>query len=442
MKKPITQKTSAREATLATIRTLTGQANILTIPREFINYTGSLDCALFLSQLLYWSDKAGRSDGFIYKSYEDWKTEIHLSEYEVRKAANKLKGLGILETKLKKANGSPTLHYRLDFDKFSESFLNFLQEQKQTNCENQTVENEESLTKITTDTTIVNKRESADAPTHPKTRFFQPIEIAGEDDGVIDAEPVNNKKPISKKSQASPVPEDFWPGAGTLDWALNNYSETPIREATHKFIHHHRARGTKLKDWNAEWKKWITSEHPVKERDRWGNYSLRMYNVRKEHMDLYEKVSDAIRDAVEKLCETSPAVHLDEIHAALPDFSPQVLSDTLSYSCVAYNEIASPTQDFYCKKGYETDPHYRDEVDSWLEERGVEIGVFDDDGCISLREALETLSPVEKEKVIGLMYPPGFEFNDRNLDETFIPPDYVSDILSGRLKLPPYPFAS
>jgi hypothetical protein len=109
------------------LKEFSGQANVVTIPRAFIAFMrGSLDGGLFLSQLIYWSDLGNRSDGFIYKSYREWKDETTLGIYEVRKHAKYLKSLGVLETKLKKANGSPTLHYRFKPEQFSKSFCRFL----------------------------------------------------------------------------------------------------------------------------------------------------------------------------------------------------------------------------------------------------------------------------------------------------------------------------
>ena len=77
-----------------------GQNNILTIPRPFIHFCGGINAALFLSQLLYWTDRAKRADGFIYKSYKEWQEEIGLSENQVRRAVIKLEGEKIIEKKL------------------------------------------------------------------------------------------------------------------------------------------------------------------------------------------------------------------------------------------------------------------------------------------------------------------------------------------------------
>lgn len=147
-----------RDAILNIIKQIAGQSNILSIPRAFIDYMGDLDGGLFLSQLLYWSDRAGPK-GYFYKSYLEWERETTLGEYEIRKAAKKLKSKGLLTTKVQKANGSPTLHYKLHNDRFSESFLEFLQKRTLRNYRNDPVESEgtipekvkEPLTETTTE---------------------------------------------------------------------------------------------------------------------------------------------------------------------------------------------------------------------------------------------------------------------------------------------------
>ena len=131
------------------IKSLVGQANLLTIPRLFIDYTGDLESALLLSQIVYWSDKIERRDGFMYKTYSDWRTEIGLNEYSVRKAANHLKKMGILETEVHKANGNPTVHYRLISERFSTSFLQYLQKQNLKKPRNENINTEQTLTETT-----------------------------------------------------------------------------------------------------------------------------------------------------------------------------------------------------------------------------------------------------------------------------------------------------
>lgn len=106
------------------IRQFTGQANTLTIPRPFISMTGSLESALLLSQIIYWSDRATMKDGWFCKSYPDWEAELTLSQYQVSKAIKTLKEFGV-ETKLKKFNDIPTLHYRINTPVFLDRVMKF-----------------------------------------------------------------------------------------------------------------------------------------------------------------------------------------------------------------------------------------------------------------------------------------------------------------------------
>src|SRR5690242_7707481 len=91
----------------------------LIVPHEFISFTGSLEAAVFLAQLLHWTPRARRKDGYVYKTFDAWKSETGLSEYRIKKAAELLVSLGVLyEPKKmmaasKNDNASATYHYRL-----------------------------------------------------------------------------------------------------------------------------------------------------------------------------------------------------------------------------------------------------------------------------------------------------------------------------------------
>jgi len=140
------KRVSAHSTVLALIRALVGQSNVLTIPRIFVDFTGSLETALFLSQLLYWSDKGNRGDGFVYKSRKEWSEEIALSDYTIRKATKTLVKMGLLETQKLRARGAPTLHYRLCQEKLMEDLIRFVEnnESDLLNSTNGFVENNES----------------------------------------------------------------------------------------------------------------------------------------------------------------------------------------------------------------------------------------------------------------------------------------------------------
>lgn len=134
------------EAIKALIAQTSGQKNTLTIPKIYVELTGDLTTALLLNQIVFYSDKSKRNDGYFYKTYKDWEQEILLTERQIRNSANKLKKMGLIETKVMKANGSPTVHYKLDYDKLVDSILTKCQIRNLQNVRNETDKTSESLT--------------------------------------------------------------------------------------------------------------------------------------------------------------------------------------------------------------------------------------------------------------------------------------------------------
>ncbi|QDX06957.1 conserved phage C-terminal domain-containing protein [Staphylococcus saprophyticus] len=135
------------------ITQFSGQNNIIPIPVVYIEITEDYPSAALLNQMVYWSDRTNRKDGYFYKSYNEWYEELHLTEYQVRRATKKLKGLGFVDTALKKANGAPTLHYKVDTKEISEWILKKLKNGNLRNLRMDNEETQESLTEITTEIT-------------------------------------------------------------------------------------------------------------------------------------------------------------------------------------------------------------------------------------------------------------------------------------------------
>lgn len=129
------------------ISQFTGQANVLTIPRVFIEYTGSMKAALLLSQIIYWTERTGDKEGWFYKTYKDWEDELMMSEASIRRARKVLEKMGLIETKIKKANGNPTVYYKLRIDNFKETFLSFLNKRSCQDDRNEPVKSEETINK-------------------------------------------------------------------------------------------------------------------------------------------------------------------------------------------------------------------------------------------------------------------------------------------------------
>lgn len=130
------------------IKQFSGQKQVLTIPRLYIAMTGDHLEALLLSQIVYWSARTKNPDGWFYKSYQEWDEELGMSQYQVKRAATALREFGV-ETKLKKADGAPTLHYRIDGTTFINSIIEFLNNGKSRNSIN--LDSEETSQSITRD---------------------------------------------------------------------------------------------------------------------------------------------------------------------------------------------------------------------------------------------------------------------------------------------------
>lgn len=117
----------SQRAVFDLIADLTGQDRKLTIPRTFIEWLdGDHLAALMLSQVLYWSSRTRDPEGWFYKSAKGWEIELAMSQYQQTRAIKKLAIAGV-ETKLKKANGAPTVHYRISQPVFSKWIMEKLE---------------------------------------------------------------------------------------------------------------------------------------------------------------------------------------------------------------------------------------------------------------------------------------------------------------------------
>jgi len=136
-----------------------GQGNMIVTPVIFIKITGNFERATFLNQLLYWQDKM--KGDWLFKTYKEWYEEIYLSEYQIRKASKWFEKEGILEMKIKKARGNPTVHYRLDKEKFLEWLLKNSRNEKE-KFKKHSFKIQESLIENTIENTIENSNISKD----------------------------------------------------------------------------------------------------------------------------------------------------------------------------------------------------------------------------------------------------------------------------------------
>jgi hypothetical protein len=78
-------------------------------------------------RLLHWFPKSKKVGGWVYKSWRDWNAECNLSQGQVKRVHVNgfLEMIGI-ERAIMKANGTPTVHYRLEEAKLVQRLAEFL----------------------------------------------------------------------------------------------------------------------------------------------------------------------------------------------------------------------------------------------------------------------------------------------------------------------------
>jgi len=92
-----------------------GQENVIIVYRAFVDFTGNIEAAMMLSQLLYWTPRS-TMNGWIAKSDREFQEELCLSRYGIRTAKMKLEEMKLIKVRKLQFNGAPTLHYMIDMD--------------------------------------------------------------------------------------------------------------------------------------------------------------------------------------------------------------------------------------------------------------------------------------------------------------------------------------
>lgn len=72
-----------------------------------------INAALVYDELAFWVGRGKRQDGWIWKSYDEMGERLALTKKQLMPAYTKLEAAGYIETKIMKANGFPTKHFRL-----------------------------------------------------------------------------------------------------------------------------------------------------------------------------------------------------------------------------------------------------------------------------------------------------------------------------------------
>jgi hypothetical protein len=115
---------------LARLQNVVRQLNrpdIRTISSLISKAVGDQNAGIMAVRLLHWFPRSKKVGGWVYKSWRDWNAECNLSQAQVKRVHGKgfLEMIGIERT-IMKANGTPTVHYRLDENQLIQRLGEFL----------------------------------------------------------------------------------------------------------------------------------------------------------------------------------------------------------------------------------------------------------------------------------------------------------------------------
>ncbi len=170
------------------IKAISGQANVLTIPRVYLSLLNNKHrAALLLSQCVYWSDKSKSPDGWFYKTDAEWKEELGLTRGGLDTALKE--GEKYLETKVARVGPTPKSHYRVNLDLLVSDISDLLETDKSDLPEN----GDSSMTETTTEITLAAKTFAARNSPEVMSLSLRFVELSG----------IDWKAPKSKKDWAA-----------------------------------------------------------------------------------------------------------------------------------------------------------------------------------------------------------------------------------------------
>jgi hypothetical protein len=101
--------------------------DIRTVSSLISKVIGDQNAGLMAVRLLHWFPRSKKAGGWVYKSWRDWNAECNLSQAQVKRVhSNSLLEIIGIERTIMKANGTPTVHYRLDENKLIAKLAEFL----------------------------------------------------------------------------------------------------------------------------------------------------------------------------------------------------------------------------------------------------------------------------------------------------------------------------
>ncbi len=246
------------------------------VPLELFEYAGETQKAVFLARLIYLSDKGSKPNGFIWKSYPEWKREIGLSQSQVERIVKDFQERRILIAKKMMAasgngNASHTWHYKLLMNKFLADFKKFLAVRSQKNLQFEPEETSASITESTIiKTTDVSLYEEDNSNSYEENQEEEDQDATEEDDTDdsiafdfdLDFDDSQSLSPASEQRLIS-IPAYFEPTLENKVWAMTNFPSKSIKLLTDRFCKFYLKKENvlrELKEWQMEWRAWVTTE--------------------------------------------------------------------------------------------------------------------------------------------------------------------------------------
>jgi hypothetical protein len=109
---------NAQQQLIEFVRAMTGQAQIIAVPRLLIDfYGGKLDWAAMTSQLMYLSNKNLTDEGWFVLPDKELTATVGITQATATACRAWLRKAEVIETQVKRVpSGTPMLHYKIDND--------------------------------------------------------------------------------------------------------------------------------------------------------------------------------------------------------------------------------------------------------------------------------------------------------------------------------------
>jgi hypothetical protein len=352
------------------------------VPLELFEYAGETQKAVFLARLIYLSDKGSKPNGFIWKSYPEWKKEIGLSQSQVERIVKDFQERGILIAKKMMAasgngNASNTWHYKLLMNKFLADFKKFLQVRNQKNLQ---FEPEEISASITESTNIKTAnislykednsnsyKEDQDEDQEEEQEYA--IEENDSDDFIeSDFDDSQSLSPASEQRLIS-ISAYFKPTLENKVWAMTNFPSKSIKLLTDKFCKFYLKNENalrELKEWQVEWRAWVTTER---------QFGVNREVVEDEHLEITNELLNVVWNFFTEpkhnfgsrkftFFVVSPMA-IDDYFCVDRDFDKKSIEEAVD-ELLRQGSLAKYFDCYYNKELYKEDPEWAKEVDKQM----------------------------------------------------------------------------